>query len=276
MNINAMGAADAVQLAARNLLMDAVRSKPRGLETMELMNTSIEIENPCDCVVAFDVRKRSTWKYLMAELKWYFHGDLRVNGGAIDIGKYASTWAKIADGSGRVNSNYGYLAFKKLPKQFEWCYYNLRDDPFTRRAVINYNAPEHKDWESKDFPCTMYSMFYIRDNKLHQTTAMRSQDLIYGFTYDVTYFALVQQLLHAMLVQSGMKDLEMGAYHHHVGSLHVYQRHYDIAEKIAAASVEYPAFPSVTADLYSDIMNGTSRSCMMRFIDDQLFESQDN
>lgn len=71
--------------------------------------------------------------------------------------------------------------------------------------------------KTKDFPCTMYFQIFIRNNKLHWITNMRSQDIYYGMRNDIYCFTELQKLLTKEL------DLELGKYYHHCGSLHLYE-----------------------------------------------------
>jgi thymidylate synthase len=55
---------------------------------------------------------------------------------------------------------------------------------------------------------------------------MRSNDLILGTALDVPAFTFLQELMALEL------GLELGYYHHTSNSLHVYERHYAMCEKI--------------------------------------------
>ena len=72
--------------------------------------------------------------------------------------------------------------------------------------------------ESKDINCTVCLQFFIRNNKLHMTTYMRSNDLWMGFPYDVFQFTNMQVLMSMEL------GVELGTYTHISGSLHLYKR----------------------------------------------------
>ena len=134
-----------------------------------------------------------------------------------------------------VNSNYGYLAkhFKcnNYITQFGWCVQQLYEDPHSRRALINYNNPDHKYNGVKDFPCTISQQFYVRNNKLDSIVLMRSNDLIYGFCYDVPYFTLLQKEMAQKL------NIKLGVYHHYAMSMHVYERHFNMITKISKETI---------------------------------------
>mgnify|MGYP003132943533 CR=1 FL=1 len=217
-----------IQSLCEKLINDGDLSSPRNMQTLELMNEIVCIENPIEINTICTLKERKlSREYLKAELRWYKFGDLD----AEYISKYSSMWSKISDEFGRVNSNYGYWA-KHLTghddvSQFQWCINQLANDKHSRRAVITYNQLEHKYEGVKDFPCTMYQQFYVRKNKLDSFVSMRSNDLIYGFCYDVPWFTLLQREIAQKL------NIPLGNYYHHATSLHVYKKHFKMITEIA-------------------------------------------
>ena len=72
--------------------------------------------------------------------------------------------------------------------------------------------------------------FLVREGKLDATVYMRSNDIIWGFPYDVFLFSFLQELLAASM------GLQLGSYAHFAASLHVYERHYPLLQRIADAN----------------------------------------
>lgn len=211
-------------------LINAKEYSPRGQKTKELIKPQIIIKNPEYCIISNPARKLSI-EYLQKEFDWYMSGDKSIN----NIKNYASMWEKIADKNNEVNSNYGEIIFKqKLDNfngsQYDWVINQLKNDKDSRQAIINFNQPKHKS-DTKDFVCTLATQYLIRDNKLISTTDMRSNDLIYGFSFDFPFFSYIQQK-----VLSDLKDtypnLKLGENIHTATSLHVYERHFDMIEDI--------------------------------------------
>jgi hypothetical protein len=91
--------------------------------------------------------------------------------------------------------------------------------------------PIHQYNGNKDFVCTMYANCHIRNNKLHMSVFMRSNDAVWGTPTDVAFFCSLQMQMHAHLKEV-YPDLELGTYTHVANSYHVYDRHYELASKM--------------------------------------------
>ena len=78
-----------------------------------------------------------------------------------------------------------------LFNQYNYCIEQLLTNPNSKKAVMTiYNGEEHS-YETKDNPCTMSMQFIIRENKLHMTTIMRSNDIYFGLPYDLPFFTFI-------------------------------------------------------------------------------------
>lgn len=220
---------------ADSLLKNGEYSSPRGQRTIELRDVWLTLEDPKKSVVTLEARGLDM-DYLTGEMEWYQSGSLDVK----DIGKHSKFWFTLADPNGTVNSNYGFLAYKEKHNgrsQVEWCVSRLKSDRETRQAVINYNQPRHKYDDNKDFVCTLNQLFRIRTEPgdrwqeqwvfLDSTTMMRSNDLIYGLSYDLPWFTGVQQDIAEKV------GVPLGSYNHFAASLHVYEKHFEMLEAIA-------------------------------------------
>jgi thymidylate synthase len=206
----------------------------RGSKQRELLFQQFEIQDPTALTIHSQARKFSS-TYATAEWLWYLSKNPAVN----NISKLAKIWSQIQDINGEVESNYGVYLFD----QWNWAIDELLGDNDTRRATIVINQPHHKGKNKLDYPCTQYLQFFIRNNRLHLGVAMRSNDIIFGFCNDVFTFALFQQLMLNELNERGA-GVELGSYHHHAGSLHLYERHFDMAEEVLA---EDPAVQSASS-----------------------------
>lgn len=208
------------------------------VKTRELIGFTAVLDNPYSRIVT--LRKRDiSMKYLVGEYCFYLAGSREL----AFINKYSKFWNKVSDDGFAVNSAYGYTIFKKKVinegkeySQFEYVFDCLGEDKHSRKAVI-YVSGDYNAYKSKDNICTSTLQFLIRDNKLYLITNMRSNDVWFGFTYDIAFFTLLQEI---MLVKLRMvyPDLQMGEYIHHTGSMHVYKKNYEELKALVADGLE--------------------------------------
>jgi thymidylate synthase len=114
-------------------------------------------------------------------------------------------------------------------------------DASSRRAVLNLSEPDYVlDPALRDVACASTLQFLIRDGRLHAVVNMRSNDAVWGLPYDIFLFSMLQELLASDL------GLPLGSYFHFVGSLHLYERHFDLARRVLERSVaETPTMPTM-------------------------------
>lgn len=198
---------------------------PRGIGTKEICDITLKIDNPLECLYTNE-RRSSQFKYIAAELLWYFKADRDID----YITKYAKFWQHISEDN-KVNSAYGDLIFGTKNEygftQYQWAYDSLIKDKNTRQAILHFNTPKHQYNNNKDFVCTLDAMFMIRNNKLNFSVSMRSNDAILGLPTDVPFFCTLQSHMLYHLKET-YPELELGTYTHKVNSMHVYERHYDL------------------------------------------------
>lgn len=177
----------------------------------EVVNAITCIRDPRQNIIG-GVRNMSV-KYAVGELLWYLSGSDRL----ADIEPYAKFWRNISDDGEYLNSAYGYRIHTKFGfDQWEHVKKLLTADPLSRQAVIHIK--DASNVPTKDTPCTVALQYNIRENKLHATTFMRSNDIWLGFPYDVFAFTCLQI---KMAMELGV---EVGTYTHISGSLHLYER----------------------------------------------------
>jgi thymidylate synthase len=131
-------------------------------------------------------------------------------------------------------------------------------DKNTRQAVMHFNAPVHQYANNKDFVCTMYANCHIRNNKLYMTVFMRSNDAVWGTPTDVAFFCSLQMQMHAHLKEF-YPGLELGSYTHVANSYHVYDRHYDLIDRMLISEFKTERLPAIGSDLI-DIDGSPSQS----------------
>lgn len=230
-------------------------TKPRGMKVNENLNVALQINDPLSCLYTSETRS-SQKKYIAAELLWYFMG----RRDAKFISQYAKFWDTLKDRHGNVNSAYGYLLFKDYSltgmTQYDWAYDALIKDKDTRQAIVHFNTPKHQYEGNKDFVCTLDGTFHIRDNFLHLSITMRSNDVVWGLPTDIAFFVILQSQMLSHLKPT-YPDLQMGHYVHLDKSFHVYERHFDIVNKMLESGLNPENIPPVGVDLIDVHGNAT-------------------
>lgn len=209
-----------------------------GVKMVELIAPRIEL-NPTQPLLDFGVRKTPK-KYAEAEVKWYLSQDLSVK----EIGKDAQIWLQVADKNGNVNSNYGWCIYSpENGYQYDFAVKQLQDDPESRRSCMIYNRPTMQTDYNKDgmndFMCTFATQHFIRNKELIYVVMMRSQDAIYGFFNDFYWHCFVYDNMYSQL-QKKYINLQVGKMIWIANSFHVYERHFDMLEKIAKTTQNVP------------------------------------
>ena len=182
-------------------------------DTKALFNVGFYIDNPSKKQI-INVERKWNLHYADSEWQWYLSGDPNIKRLGEIYGKVPAIWKRMADGSGEVNSNYGYQW--KRNAQLTHVIKMLREKPDTRQAAISiYDAKEMHKYEN-DTPCTYAVQFTIINGELCMSVYMRSNDLWYGFCNDQYQFASLQELVAREL------DIPTGWYYHHAHNLHLY------------------------------------------------------
>jgi len=166
--------------------------------------------------------------YAAKELKWYKSQSLNV----YDMPNPPTIWKKVCDKDGNVNSNYGWVIYsEENGEQFKSCVRELRKNKDSRRAVMIYTRPSMQTEYNKngmsDFMCTNNVHALIRNNKLVYIINQRSCDAIFGFKNDLFWHKNVQRELVKDLKED-YPELEVGEIQYQFGSLHIYERHFNL------------------------------------------------
>lgn len=243
------------------------RSAPRGLPVREKIDYTFRVLNPTsDPILTRDPdRNQVIAAYTAKEVELYNSCTNKVE----DFAKASKFWEKIANSDGTVNSAYGYLIWKNkshgnpefeawdmkqkymshtgsnrmelklayiekereaMRTPWEWAKESLIADKDTRQAILRFSLPEHQWKGNKDQTCTMHGNFLIRDDKLHLSVVMRSNDLWLGLTYDLPWFmSLIDKMVDEL--KPHYPNLSKGTYTHTVHSLHIYERDGDKIKK---------------------------------------------
>jgi thymidylate synthase len=155
-----------------------------------------------------------------------------------------------AEDNGIFHGAYG----PRTDGQYDAVVEKLKNDSDSRQAVVTIWNPEYDNQPSKrDYPCTVLHQFRIRNNKLNMSVYMRSNDVWLGAAYDFFQFTQVQIALASVL------GIEPGKYAHHVGSLHIYEQHYEAAENLKYTD-SLVDIPSITGSSWLNVKASAMKS----------------
>ena len=182
--------------------------------------------------------RQPNYDYAAREIEWYMTQSLYVD----DIpGKVPAIWKAVADKDGKINSNYGWCIFSnENGNQYRNCVKALVNDPHSRQAVMIYNRPSmHTDAYSNgmhDFMCTFSTQCFLNDldgenYSLKYIVNQRSQDAVFGYNNDILWHMHVQNKLASDLTHDLGKNVYTTSIECNVGSLHVYERHFNYITK---------------------------------------------
>ena len=164
--------------------------------------------------------------YVRRELEWYKSMSLNVN----DIpGGPPTIWKQVAEPAGWINSNYGWCVWSPANcRQYDYTRNELINNPNTRRAVMIYTRPSMwRDYNfngKSDFMCTNAVQYLYRNGKLDVVVQMRSNDVVFGYRNDYAWQS------HVLDELCGDTNYARGDIHWCVGSLHVYERHFNLVK----------------------------------------------
>lgn len=217
----------------------------KGVELVELKNCVISMRvNPAD--IAPTIRPGFSLDFALKELAWYLSGDCSLES-AMNCTKF---WSTCSDDGKTVTSNYGHLLLYKRNARgetpFSYALACLLRSENSKKAYLPMFSNEHA-YVSKDNPCTQGVLFYIENNQLNMNVYMRSNDLWFGFTYDVIWYNLLYRLMLTAYNEIGVRTKPdfvpvwgTGFYNHIVGSLHYYKRNEEQLASLRAPVEQEP------------------------------------
>lgn len=207
----------------RDMFTDIARfSGPCENGTIEIINASFIAD---DSVIFGELNEQ----YAECELHWYRSQSLNIHDMPCNI---PSIWKEIASTNGEINSNYGWCVLSEdNHRQLENAINALILDPTSRQAVMIYTRPSmHSDAirdGMRDFMCTNNTQLLIRGNRLHYIVNMRSNDAVFGYKNDKYWHDAVHREAMKSLKMK-YPDLKLGDMWWNAGSLHVYERHFNL------------------------------------------------
>jgi len=216
----------------QHVLKHGKEAAPRGMKTREIEDAIIRIENVHD-TLPLGVNRGTVPGIGAVEACQLLAGATTPK----LVMAVGPMFKNYAEDNGLFHGAYG----SRTVDQYGPIIERLKADPDTRQAVVTIWDPVLDLLPSKrDYPCTILHQFRIRDNKLNMSVYMRSNDVWLGAAYDFFQFTRVQIAIASVL------GIAPGTYAHHVGSLHIYEQHYDAAESLKYTTEPYENIPPIT------------------------------
>ncbi|GAA3797097.1 hypothetical protein GCM10022600_18520 [Qipengyuania pelagi] len=182
--------------------------------TVELLGVALRITNPRARISRSENRGKPF--SALGELLWYLSGSDKL----AFIKPYVSEYENDAV-DGVLEGAYGprLMAMRGEINQFDSIEQLLQRKPGSRRAVVQLFNAEDIVTDHKEIPCTTTLQFHLRDDRLHLSVTLRSNDAYWGLPHDVFCFTMIQEMMARRL------EAELGEYYQYVGSMHVYEKY---------------------------------------------------
>lgn len=232
--MNFTSATEALPHLLNNLLVGGSVIPSRNGETRELTMQHITVDQTTDPYIATPGRNVSLPAQI-AETMWILAGRSDVEW----LSNYLPQAPKFSDDGKTWRGGYGPRlrgwsvdAFAHGPgednvDQLKYIIDLLREDPDTRRAVFTIYDPSTDSQPGKDIPCNNWVHFLARDGKLHAHVAIRSNDVMWGWSGINSFeWSILNQVVAAYA------GLLPGTITYDISSLHLYEHHYDKAQRI--------------------------------------------
>jgi len=220
---------DCLQYAFMSELMNIVNFgeeiEVRGSKVKEILNRCITITNPWKRCLFVGGRNDNIFAKI-AETLWMLSGRDDITW----LSRYVPRAADYSDDGKTWRGAYGPRLRKwtgdaeqwRLPvDQLAFVVNLLREDPYTRRAVMTLWDPGVDTESGKDIPCNNWLHFYIREGKLYLNVAQRSSDILWGFSgIDVFQWSVLLDVVAASVV------VLPGSMTYFISNLHMYEQHW--------------------------------------------------
>jgi thymidylate synthase len=227
------------------VLTKGQRRSPRGMPTLDMSNVIIQLKNPARAI-PIGVGRNPNLRIGAAEVAQFIAG---VSHPAM-LSTISQNFTQFIEYD-RMYGAYGPRVYAQFPSVIA----AFNRDINTRQAGVGITRPDDVMISTRDVPCTLDVRFAIStQGKLDCCVVMRSNDVVWGLTYDAWVFTAAQ---HAVAYALGVP---VGEYTHHALSLHIYdQRDQKIIERLhpydGTAHPPYPIVPLKIGNLEPQVRN---------------------
>lgn len=228
----------------RAIITSDVIASPRGKVTRERFIQTLTLSDPSYRLLGNPARKFNIFKAVGTFL-WMMRGGYLVE----DIGYYDVRAKAFGNSKGEITAPYGrrirnYAPTRKNPKgldQLQKVLDILNVDTDSRRAFISIYDPRKDGNADQEVACASSLQFFIRGERLHCITTMRSADVLKVTPYDVFIFGSIQEWVASEL------GIDCGMYIHSMVNAHVYEDDMERALDVIKNQIKYPPlqFPSL-------------------------------
>lgn len=225
----------------------------RGMKTKEIIAPKIVITNP-EHKLVYNGNRRFSLMFAIAESLLLVDKTNKLKYFTF----YNKEIAKFSDDRDTMFGSYGFRIADYIPEIIN----RLTSDNNTRQANLPILRASDLHVETKDLPCTASLNFILRDNKLYLIATMRSNDMIHGLQYDMFNFTMLQETIANTL------NVRLGLYIHQPTSLHVYDYHYDLLDKMQVNSKSNKIYHNMdysthvkTANFFKDVVDNKVVNC---------------
>ena len=234
-NYQAPTASDLLPTLLKDLLGSGDEISSRAGVVKELTHVGITLTEPWKREITCPRRKPNIAAQI-AETVWVLAGMDDIEW----LGRYLPRSKDFSDDGQTWRAGYG----KRLRRwsagdsdvvdQLRYVVETLQTSHSSRQAVASIWDPVIDTNPGKDIPCNNWLSFSSRLGKLDLMVAIRSNDVIWGWSgINAFEWSALQEIV------AGLLGVDVGGLHFAVTSLHLYDRHWSKARDIALADHEY-------------------------------------
>ena len=178
----------------------------RAGSTRELLHAAISISRPRERWIS-SRNPPINPAFAMAEIIWIVTG----RNDSWFLSYFNRKFPEFVGDGPTLHGAYGYRLRRHLElDQLSRAYHTLASNPDSRQVVLQIwdgtvDLP-HPDGHprAQDIPCNVLSMLKVRENKLHWTQIVRSNDFFLGLPYNLIQFTTLQEII------AGWLEVEVG------------------------------------------------------------------
>lgn len=217
---------EALPSLMQDLLVFGNQFDSRAGKTTELTFVGITLEKPWQREITAPDRKANVAAQIV-ETMWVLSGRNDVAG----LAHYLPRAANFSDDGRTWRAGYGpRLRSYQGVDQLDYIVETLRSNPSSRQAVCTIWDPTVDTSPGKDIACNNWLTFSSRHNQLDLMVGIRSNDAMWGWSGINAFEWSV-----LLEVVAGMTGLGVGKLHFAVTSFHLYEQHWEKAQRLAEA-----------------------------------------